>query len=204
MCVLGGRDGRGGWARPRRFIWPAARSTRWKLDSLAIVAALVGQGRDDARGRGLGEAGLVGHLDDAGPLGCGERVRRRGAVGVRPAVAAREAVACLPTLHRARVDAGQSAGRDEPGAAGAGLLDGVQQGPAIFQAGHASSPLRKIADSFFLGWQNELATDPAFRCFPPGGADGQDINPRAAGSGRGAVAYAEGLPGLRHSDAPAL
>ena len=55
-----------------------------------------------------------------------------------------------------------------------------------------------------LGWQNELATDPAFRRFPPGGADGQDINPRAAGSGRGAVAYAEGLPGLRHSDAPAL
>ena len=35
-CVLGGRDGRGGRARPRRFIWPAARSTRWKLDSLAI------------------------------------------------------------------------------------------------------------------------------------------------------------------------
>src|SRR3954452_14065266 len=32
-----------------------------------------------------------------------------------------------------------------------------------------------------LGWQNELATDPAFRRFPPGGADGQDINSRAAG-----------------------
>src|SRR3954453_12213991 len=57
---------------------------------------------------------------------------------------------------------------------------------------------------FFLGWQNELATDPAFRRFPPGGADGQDIDPRAAGSGRGAVAYAEGLPGLRSPDAPAL
>ena len=35
------------------------------------------------------------------------------------------------------------------GAAGAGLLDGVQQGLAIFQAGHASSPWWKIAWSFF-------------------------------------------------------
>src|SRR4051794_10112622 len=36
------------------------------------VGALVGQGRDDARGRGLGEAGFVRHLDDAGLL---ERVK---------------------------------------------------------------------------------------------------------------------------------
>src|SRR4051794_6665150 len=113
------------------------------------VGALIGQGRDDARGRGLGEAGFVRHLDDAGPLGCGERVRRRGTLGTRAAVAAREAVARLPTLRRARVDAGQGTGRGEPGAADAGLLDGVQQDLAIFQAGHASSPLRKIAESFF-------------------------------------------------------
>src|SRR3954466_4627734 len=57
---------------------------------------------------------------------------------------------------------------------------------------------------FFLGWQNELVTGLAFRRFPPGGADGQDINPRATGSGRGSVAYAEGLSGLRPPDAPAL
>ena len=88
--------------------------------------ALVSQGRDDASGRGLGEAGFIRHLDDAGPLGCGERVRGRGAIGVRPTIAARETIARLPALRRARVDAGQSTGRAEPGAGGAGLLDGVQ------------------------------------------------------------------------------
>ena len=111
--------------------------------------ALVSQGRDDARGRGLGEAGFIRHLDDAGPLGCGERVRRCGTIGVRSTIAAREAIVRLPTLRRARVDAGQGTSRGEPGAASAGVLDGVQQGVAIFQAGHASSPLRKIAESFF-------------------------------------------------------
>ena len=55
-----------------------------------------------------------------------------------------------------------------------------------------------------LGRQNLLATERAFRRSIPGGADGQNINPRAAGSGRGAVADVEGVPGLRSSDAPAL
>src|SRR3954470_21690858 len=113
------------------------------------VGALVGQGWDDARGRGLGEAGFVRHRDDAGALGCGERVRRRGTLGIRAAVAARVVVTRLPALRRARVNAGQGTSRGEPGAASAGVLDGVQQGVAIFQAGHAPSPWRKIADIFF-------------------------------------------------------
>jgi SRSO17 transposase len=55
-----------------------------------------------------------------------------------------------------------------------------------------------------LGRQNVLVTDRAFRRSRPGGADGQNINPRVAGSGRGTVAGADGVPGLRPSDAPAL
>jgi hypothetical protein len=35
MCVVGGRTGRGTLARPRCLLWPWARSTRAKLDSLA-------------------------------------------------------------------------------------------------------------------------------------------------------------------------
>src|SRR4051812_10509998 len=94
---------------------------------------------------------------------------------------------------------------------GAALL--FMQGQAVPGAGVDDARLAElyakigeltVERDFFLGWQNELATDPAFRRFPPGGADGQDIDPRAAGSGRGAVAYAEGLPGLRPPDAPAL
>ena len=36
ICVVGGRKRRCSFARPRRFIWPCARGTRWKLDSLEI------------------------------------------------------------------------------------------------------------------------------------------------------------------------
>src|SRR4051794_23948355 len=42
-----------------------------------------------------------------------------------------------------------------------------------------------------LGRQNKLVPDRACRRSSFGGANGQDINSRAAGSGRGAVAYAE-------------
>jgi transposase len=55
-----------------------------------------------------------------------------------------------------------------------------------------------------LGRQNALATDLAFRRSSRGGGDGQNINPRTAGSGRGTVAGAEDVPSLRPSDAPAL
>jgi hypothetical protein len=55
-----------------------------------------------------------------------------------------------------------------------------------------------------LGWQNQLVPARACGRSSFGGADGQDINPRAAGSGRGAVAGAEGLPGLRPRDATSL
>ncbi|HYP80216.1 MAG TPA: hypothetical protein VEQ17_08010, partial [Steroidobacteraceae bacterium] len=57
---------------------------------------------------------------------------------------------------------------------------------------------------FFLGWQNVLATERSFWRSRPGGADGQTINPRTAGSGRGTVAGADGVPGLRPPDALAL
>ena len=74
------------------------------------IDALVGQGRDDARGRGLGEARLVRDLDDTRPFGLGQRVRRRWPRRVRPPVARTQTVAGLPALQGARVDAGQSTG----------------------------------------------------------------------------------------------
>jgi hypothetical protein len=55
----------------------------------------------------------------------------------------------LPTPQRAGVDAGQGAGRDEPGAVRTGLFNVTHQVLAVFQAGHASSPWWKTAESFF-------------------------------------------------------
>src|SRR5450755_368251 len=54
-----------------------------------------------------------------------------------------------PPSAAACVDAGQSTGRSKPGAFRAGLFDVAHQGLAVFQAGHASSPSWKTAESFF-------------------------------------------------------
>jgi hypothetical protein len=52
-------------------------------------------------------------------------------------------------LEGARIDSRQNTGGCLPGTANAGLGDLLNQGLAIFQAGHASSPSWKIACSFF-------------------------------------------------------
>ena len=47
------------------------------------------------------------------------------------------------------LDAGQGTGRSQPRPFRAGLFDITHQDPAVFQAGHASSPWWKTAESFF-------------------------------------------------------
>src|ERR1019366_1667765 len=68
---------------------------------------------------------------------------------IRTPVPACQAVAGPPALNGARVETSQSAGFRQSGAARLGLLDLASQGLAIFQAGHASAPSWKIAESFF-------------------------------------------------------
>ena len=85
-----GAESRGGRARPRRFIWPWARSTRWKLDFAGDVDTFIGQRRDDPRRRGLGEARLVGDCDDARPFGLAQCVRRSRTNRIWPTVALRK------------------------------------------------------------------------------------------------------------------
>src|SRR5829696_7443422 len=72
-----------------------------------------------------------------------------GRTGLGPTVRLHLAVLGAPALEGPQVDAGQAAGRSEPGTGGAGLADLGRQGLAVFRAGHASSPSRKTAPSFF-------------------------------------------------------
>ena len=113
------------------------------------VDTLVGQRRDDPRRRGVGEARFVGHRGDPRPFGLAQSVRWDRARSVRPTIALPQTITGLPAPQRAGVDAGQSTGRREPGPARAGLFNVTHQDLAVFQAGHASSPSWKTAESFF-------------------------------------------------------
>src|SRR5882757_2909370 len=113
------------------------------------VNPLVGQRRDDPRRRRLGKARFVGDCDDPGPFGLVQRVRRYRTIGVRPPVALYQTVTGLPAPQRGGVDTPQSTGSGEPGSVRAGLFDVTHQDLAVFQAGHASSPWWKTAESFF-------------------------------------------------------
>ena len=74
----------------------------------------------------------------------GQRAHR-----VRPAIARCETIVDLPALQGAQVDAGDLAGQVQPRAGGMGGADVLGQGLAIFEADHSSSPLLKIACTFF-------------------------------------------------------
>src|SRR3954453_17943564 len=113
------------------------------------VDTLVGQRRDDPCRRRLGEAQFVGHLDDPGSFGIAQSMRGNRAIGVWPTVPLCQAVTGLPAPQRAGVDARQSTGRGEPGSVRTGLFNVTHQDLAVFQAGHASSPSWKTAESFF-------------------------------------------------------
>src|SRR5229473_6517885 len=76
-------------------------------------------------------------------------MRRLRAYRMGPAIARYEARAGIPALQRAHVDAGRLAGQAQPCA---GLVRGVDimgQRLAIFEADHSSSPVLKIAATFF-------------------------------------------------------
>lgn len=113
------------------------------------VDALVGQRRHDPRGRHFGEAGFVRHSHDRCAFRLGQRMRGPGVGDVRPAVVARRAVRGSPPLDGAGIDARQGAGWFQTGTRSLGFMDRLKQGQAIFQAGHASPPSWKIAESFF-------------------------------------------------------
>src|SRR3954452_5256445 len=113
------------------------------------VDALIGQCRDDPCRRHVGKARLVGDGDDARPFGGAQRVRRNRANGVWPAISPGQAFAGLPALEGPDINVGHGTNYAEPRAGGAGRANRGRQGLAVFQAGHASSPSRKTAESFF-------------------------------------------------------
>src|SRR5947209_12776107 len=113
------------------------------------VDALIGQCRDDPCRRHVGKARLVDHGDDARPFGRAQRVRRNPANGVWPAISPGQAFAGLPALEGPDINVGHGTNCAEPRAGGAGRANRGRQGLAVFQAGHASSPSRKTAESFF-------------------------------------------------------
>src|SRR3954453_7320173 len=137
-------------ARPPTAVYLAVLAQHPVKAGLAgQVDALIGQGRDDPCRRHVGKARLVGKGDDARPFGRAQRVRRNPANGVGPAISPGQAFAGLPALEGPDINVGHGTNHAEPRAGGAGRANRGRQGLAVFQAGHASSPSRKTAESFF-------------------------------------------------------
>src|ERR1700674_4499670 len=150
-----GGNVRGRWARRPWRLSPSPAVHLTMLAQHAMEAGLagnvdplIGQRRDDPCRRRLGEARFVGDLEDPGPFGLAQRVRWDRALSVRPPITRLQTVTGLPAPQRAGVDAGQGTRRGEPGAVRAGLFNVTHQDLAVFQAGHASSPWWKTAESF--------------------------------------------------------
>src|ERR1019366_5206594 len=120
-----------------------------KAGLAAEIKTLVRQRRNDPGRRGVGEARLIRHRDDLRPFRLGQRMGWRWPDRVRPPVATGQAFVLPLALNRARVEPGERARRRLPRATVPGLFDLPRQGLAIFQAGHASAPSWKIAESFF-------------------------------------------------------
>ena len=113
------------------------------------VDALVGQHGHDACWRHGGKAGFVGDGQHMRTLRFGEGMARYRAGRLQSAIALDEAIGGLPALEGAQVDAGNLAGRLEPGAGSMCAVNVSGQGLAIFEADHSPSPLLKIAATFF-------------------------------------------------------
>jgi len=113
------------------------------------IDAFIGKhGHDACRWHGS-KARLVGHGKQVRTLGIRQGMGRWRAHGLRPEIAVDEAISRLPALEGAQIDAGNLAGRLEPGAGGVRHINVSGQGLAIFEADHSPSPLLKIAATFF-------------------------------------------------------
>jgi hypothetical protein len=113
------------------------------------IDAFISEHRHDPSRWHISKSRLVGYFDDPSPFSFAQGVRWPSADGIRAVIAVRQTIASLPALQRASIDAGRSTGGTDPGTFTASLLDVTHQDLAVFQTGHASSSVRKTADSFF-------------------------------------------------------
>lgn len=151
--VSGGRTrglGRLGTATPGAL--PVGFEYAGHAGLAAQVHAFVGQHGHDARRRHRGKARLVGHGQQRSAFIWAQRMAGCGTHRLRPAIACQSALWArlgLPALQRAHIDASDLAGRLQPRTVGVCGRYVLGQGLAIFEADHSSSPLLKIAATFF-------------------------------------------------------
>ena len=152
--VVGGRTARGFLARPRWLFCPCSRSTRAMLDSLPrYTPSSASMGTMRAGGTAAKRGSLATRSSSARSAGLRACAGCRSH-GLRPAIARYQPFVGLPALQGAHVDAGDLAGQVQPGSGVVGRVNVLGQAAAIFEADHSSSPLRKIASTFFDSTSN--------------------------------------------------
>src|SRR5690606_31105551 len=113
------------------------------------VQAFVGQRRNDARRRDLGETRFVRDLQHLPSLGLAQCVRRRRSLRCRSAIAALKPATGTPALQRTDVDTCHLTGWRQPRSGSMCFVHRFDDLAAVFQADHSSSSPWKTAESFF-------------------------------------------------------
>src|SRR5574343_687025 len=113
------------------------------------VDALIGQHGHDACWWHVRKSRLVGRLQYSRTLGRRERMGRCGVDRIRATIALCQPILGFPALQRAQTDARELASLAQASALAVRFIDDVGHVAAIFQSDHSSSPLWKIASSFF-------------------------------------------------------
>ena len=148
MKHLLGVSGGDALARPRRAVCPCAFRTQAMLDSLPrYTPSSASMGTIRAGGTAAERGSLATPISTQ----CSARLKAWPGMGCTACALPsppREAVLALPTLQRARIDAGDPAGRLKPRAGAVRCFDVLRQGLAIFETDHSSSPLLKNAATF--------------------------------------------------------
>jgi len=144
-CMLGLRA----FGSPTVGILPSLLQDSAEGGFTGQVGALIGQCGNDTRRRRVGKPRLIGHLQHRSALLGRQRMGRRGVRGIGSAAPLCKPVLRLPTLQGTHINASELANLTQARAVTVCHLDHMGHLLAIFQSDHSSSPLWKIASSFF-------------------------------------------------------
>jgi len=114
------------------------------------VNPLIGQHGNDTRWRHGTEARLVGHLQQLRAFSLTQGIQGYRSHGLGPAIATDGSASGAPSLQRASVNAGSLTSQFQTCSVSMCNVNILGQGTTILEADHSSSPLWKIAETFFV------------------------------------------------------
>ena len=161
-CVLGGRRRWGGFGATAMASLSLGPQHAGEARFVGHIDPFVSKHWHDARRWQLGEARLVGDLQNLLPFRLTQCMGGRATDGLRPAVSALKTFAALPALQGPHGDARLGTGALQPRPVAVRFAYRTSNTLAIFQGNHSSPPGGTIAASFFDSTRSAVVSASAF------------------------------------------